>query len=84
MAVGEKHSLGLQTWCSAPAFHAALGSQIPRQQSLSPQANRHAEDREFLAPAPIGGADHSLTSDSYWSELDAASQHVHEPLLPEE
>ena len=76
VAVGEKHSLALQSWCAAPTFHAAAPSTAASRQGLSPQGSRHLEEADLQ---PCVSADDGPSSERYWDRLDTVLQNLTQP-----
>ena len=70
VAVGEKHSLALQSWCEAPSFQSATFP--PAGQGLVSQPSHYFEDIEPGNLSTRRREVHSLMSDAYWAELDAS------------
>ena len=69
VAVGEKHSLALQSWCEAPSFHAASAPQSTSQAFL-PEASQSLGEGQPDSFASRRAELHALTSNAYWAELD--------------
>ena len=82
VAVGEKHSLALQSWCQAPSFHAASSAPVVGQGLVS-EPSHSLEENEPGTLTTKGRQVHSLMSDAYWAELDASSTEALEEGLPD-
>ena len=80
VAVGEKHSVALQSWASAPAFYeppAACGAATQTGEAagqLSPRGSEAStlEDSDVLPAADGIAAEEGVASDAYWNELEIA------------
>ena len=80
VAVGEKHSVALQSWASASAFYeppAACGAATQTAEAagqLSPRGSEAStlEDSDLLPTADGRAAEEGLASDAYWDELEIA------------
>ena len=80
VAVGEKHSLALQSWCEAPDLHSGLKVQTSSQ-NVAQLDGSPLEDRENSSSAKPRS--HALTSDKYWTQIEDVARHLSDAPQPE-
>lgn len=90
VAVGEKHSLALQSWCSGPpsfiplppaATPAASGAATP----MSPMGSEASalNDADCVPCTPGRGAAEGVGSEAYWEDLEATLRANSPPTSPQ-
>lgn len=84
IAVGEKHSLALQSWCQATAEFETIPAVPAPVSPLSPHGSAFLEEAEGPPSLKPRREKQGIHSDEYWAELDAAQSAFRNPFEPPE